>query len=80
MIKGVELYLKEGVYGQECVDLVIDAATRIFKVNIGIFQELNDLIHCINYKCKTPTDRDIFLKYHNEHYEAIVKIPEKKKN
>ena len=48
MVKGVELYLKDGVYAQECVDLIVDAATKLFYVNIGIFQEVNKLIHCIN--------------------------------
>ena len=65
MVKGVELYLKDGVYAQECVDLIVDAATKLFNVNIGIFQEVNKLIHCINYTAKQPTNRDIFLKYSN---------------
>ena len=79
MVKGVELYLKDGVYAQECVDLIVDAATKLFNVNIGIFQEVNKLIHCINYTAKQPTNRDIFLKYSNEHYEAIVKKVSPKK-
>ena len=79
MVKGVELYLKDGVYAQECVDLIVDAATKLFNVNIGIFQEVNKLIHCINYTAKQPTNRDIFLKYSNEHYEAIVKRVSPKK-
>ena len=80
MVKGVELYLKDGVYAQECVDLIVDAATKLFNVNIGIFQEVNKLIHCINYTAKQPSNRDIFLKYSNEHYKAIVKrvLPKKK--
>ena len=79
MVKCVELYLQKGEYTQECVDLVIDAATKIFEVNIGIFQEVNHLIHCISYSAKKPTNRDVFLKYSNAHYEAIVKRPEKNK-
>ena len=79
LVKCVELYLQKGEYTQECVDLVIDAATKIFDVNIGIFQEVNRIIHCISYSAKKPTNRDIFLKYNNAHYEAIVKRPEKSK-
>ena len=81
MVKGVELYLKDGVYAQECVDLIVDAATKLFNVNIGIFQEVNRLIHYINYTAKQPTNRYIFLKYSNEHYEAILKkVSPNKKN
>ena len=72
MIAGVELYIPKGIYGQECVDLVVDAATKIFNVNIDIFQQADSKIHCINYKSKTPTNRDIFLKFDNQHYEAVV--------
>ena len=79
MAKGVELYPKDGVYAQKCVDLVVNAAKNFFNVNIGIFQEVNTLIHCINYTTKQPTNRDIFLKYSHEHYEAIVKRPSRKK-
>ena len=80
MIEGVELYIQKGIYGQECVDLVVDAATKIFNVNIGIFQEADSKIHCINYKSKTPTNRDIFLKFDNQHYEAVVKRVGRKRN
>ena len=37
MVKDIELYLKDGVYAQEGVDLVVDAATKLFNFNIGIF-------------------------------------------
>ena len=72
LLTGINNYIKNGDYAQNCVDLCVNAASRILNINIGIFQNVGGAAHCINYSSERPTTRDIFLCYNNQHYESIM--------
>ena len=72
LLKSVNDYIEKGNYAQNCVDLCVDAASRVLNINIGIFQNVGGCAHCINYSSERPTNRDVFLCYNNQHYESII--------
>ena len=72
LLTGINDYIKNGNYAQNCVDLCVDVACRILDINIGIFQNVGGSAQCINYSSERPTNRDIFLCYNKQHYESIM--------
>ena len=72
LLKSVNDYIEKGNYAQNCVDLCVDAASRVLNINIGIFQNVGGCAHCINYSSERPTNQDVFLCYNNQHYESIM--------
>ena len=72
LLTGVNDYMQNGNYAQDCVDLCIDAACRALGINIGIFQNVGGAAQCINYSSERPTNRDIYLCFNNQHYESIM--------
>ena len=72
MFTSVEKYITSGVYAQEVVDLVIIAAANVLRVNLCIYKNQNNRAILYAQTSDPPSNRDVYLKYSNEHYDAIV--------
>ena len=76
MLHNAEQYIKNGVFCNDVVDLIVAAASKCLQLNLFIFQNVHGKIHVVNQISHPPFTRDAFLKYANEHYEPIVSDPD----
>ena len=71
-IRAIDKYIDKGVYTNNIVDIAVIAAANCLGVNLCIIQCVNDKAILV-FQTSTPhSSRDVYLKYHNEHYDAIV--------
>ena len=75
MLHNAEQYIKNGVFCNDVVDLIVAATSKCLQLNLFIFQNVHGKIHVVNQISHPPCTRDAFLKYANEHYEPIVSDP-----
>ena len=76
MLHNEEQYIKNGVFCNDVVDLIVAAASKCLQLNLFIFQNVHGKIHVVNQISHPPCTRDAFLKYANEHYKPIVSDPD----
>ena len=76
ILHNAEQYIKNGVFCNDVVDLIVAAASKCLQLNLFIFQNVHDKIHLVNQISHPPCTHDAFLKYANEHYEPIVSDPD----
>ena len=72
MLHSLNNYIKDGVYSQQVVDIVVLAAAKCLSVNLCIYKKYGDNAILYMQPSNPPSTRDIYLRYNNEHYDAIV--------
>ena len=72
MLNALDAYVKNGKWCQTIGDIVVFAAANCLNMNMCILKNING--HALLYFVQscTPSDRDIYLKYNHDHYDAIV--------
>ena len=76
MLHNAEQYIKNGVFCNDVVDLIVAAASKCLQLNLFIFQNVHGKIHVVNQISHPPCTHDAFFKYANEHYKPIVLDPD----
>ena len=72
MLCSLDNYIKDGLYSQQVVDIVVLAAAKCLCVNLCIYKKYGDNAILYMQPSNPPSTRDIYLRYNNEHYDAIV--------
>ena len=73
-IRAVDNYIDKGIYTNNIVDIAVIAAANCLCLNLCIIQCVNDKAVLVFQTATPPSNRDVYLKYHNEHYDSIVFI------
>ena len=76
MLRALDDYLWKGKWAQDIGDIVVFAAAKCLKVNICIFQNVENRAMLFFIQTETPSNKDLFLKYEHEHYDSIVWKPQ----
>ena len=76
MLQNTEQYIKHQIFCNDVVDLIVAASSKCLQLNLFIFQNVHGKIHVVNQISHPTCTHDAFLKYANEHYEAIVSDPD----
>ena len=72
MLNALDEYVKNGKWCQTIGDIVVFAAANCLNMNMCIFKNINGRALLYFVRSCTPSDRDIYLKYDHDHYDAIV--------
>ena len=72
MLSQLEQYLTKGIYTNEVCDITVVAAAKVFSVNMCIYKKQGTKAILYAQTSDPPSSRDVYLKYANEHYDAIV--------
>ena len=83
LLKDAKKFIKKRKYSLDVVDVCIAATANALKVNLYIFEKINNKVQIIKHKCScVDTDKTIYLHYTHtpntnhlgDHYDAIVNI------
>ena len=83
LLKDAKKFIKKRKYRLDDVDICIAATANVLKVNLYIFEKINNKVQIIKQKCAcVDTDKTIYLCYFHvpntkhlgDHYDAIVNI------
>ena len=72
MLCSLDNYIKDGVYSQQVVDIVVLAAAKCLSVNLCIYKKYGENAILYMQPSNPPSTCDIYLRYNNEHYDTIV--------
>ena len=72
MLSQLEQYLTKGIYTNEVCDIAVVAAAKVFSVNMCIYKKQGTKAILYAQTSDPPSSQDVYLKYANEHYDAIV--------
>ena len=79
MLTNLKAYIVDGIFTRQIVNIVILAAAKALSVNMCIYKNNGDRAILYMQQSNPPSTCDIYLKYSNEHYDAIVtKFPLRK--
>ena len=71
MLRALDRYIHNKVYSQQVVDIAVLAAAKILRVNMCIYRNQDKRAILYVQPCVPPSSRDVYLRYSNEHYDAI---------
>ena len=83
LLKDAKKFIKKRKYSLDVVDVCIAATANALKVNLYIFEKINNKVQIIKHKCScVDTDKTIYLCYTHtpntnhlgDHYDAVVNI------
>ena len=83
LLKDAKKFIKKRKYRLDFVDVSIAATANVLKVNLYIFEKINNKVQIIKHKCScVDTVKTIYLHYSHtpntkhlgDHYDAIVNI------
>ena len=77
MLRSLDRYIMKGVYTHQVVDIAVLAAANILRTNLCIYKEVNGKATLYAQQSNPPSTRDVYLKYHKEHYDSIVQNKKK---
>ena len=72
MLRSLDMYITQGVYSHQIVDIVVLAAAKCLSVNLCIYKKYGDNAIFYMQPSNPPSAQDIYLWYNNEHYDAII--------
>ena len=83
LLKDAKKFIKKRKYRLDVVDVCIAATANVLKVNLYIFEKIDNKVQIIKHKCScVDTDKTIYLHYSHtpstkhlgDHYDTIVNI------
>ena len=83
LLKDAKKFIKKGKYRLDVVNVCIAPTANVLKVNLYIFEKINNKVPIIKHKCScVDIDKTIYLHYSHtpntkhmgDHYDAIVNI------
>ena len=72
MLNALDAYVFKRDWSQSIGDIAVFAAANCLHMNLCIFKNINNRALLYFVQSVTPSDRDVYLKYDHEHYDAIV--------